>query len=194
MKAIKLILASGSPRRKELLASLCRDFDIVVPAVEELAWSAEPPASFALRMAHEKALAVSGMMASDDKVCIVAADTIVVLDDRILGKPKDGADAVCMLRDLSGREHTVITGLCVMVVKGARHVIHGDAVRTKVKFRDVSDDEIRAYVATGDPMDKAGAYAIQGGAATMVEGIEGSYTNVIGLPMESLSRIFKELG
>lgn len=187
--AVRLILASASPRRRELLAGLERPFDVISPHIDETAWFHEAPASFALRMAHEKALAVLNGRPVTESVCIIAADTIVVLDERILGKPTDTADAIVTLHALSGKPHTVITGLCVMRRVGDRIAIKGDAVRTAVSFRTLSEAEIHHYVASGEPMDKAGSYAIQGGAAGMVDHIDGSYSNVVGLPMETLVRL-----
>lgn len=183
-----MILASASPRRRDLLAGLERPFDVISPQIDETAWSNEAPASFALRMAHEKALAVWNGRPISESVCIIAADTIVVLDGRILGKPAGTSDAIDTLHALSGKPHTVITGLCVMRRIGAEVSIKGDAVRTAVTFRLLSEAEIHHYVASGEPMDKAGSYAIQGGAAGMVDHIDGSYSNVVGLPMETLVR------
>ena len=186
---IRLILASASPRRRELLAGLERPFDVISPQIDETAWVGEAPANFALRMAHEKALAVLQGQSASEPVCVIAADTIVVLEGRILGKPVDAADAVATLHALSGKPHTVITGLCVMRRDGDGLSVKGDAVRTAVSFRVLSEAEIHHYVASGEPMDKAGSYAIQGGAAGMVDHIDGSYSNVVGLPMETLVRL-----
>jgi septum formation protein len=186
---IRLILASASPRRRELLAGLERPFEVISPQIDETAWAGEAPANFALRMAHEKALAVLSGQSVGEPVCIIAADTIVVLDGRILGKPVDTADAVATLHALSGKPHIVITGLCLMTRDGDGLTIKGDAVRTAVSFRPLSEAEIHHYVASGEPMDKAGSYAIQGGAAGMVDHIDGSYSNVVGLPMETLVRL-----
>ena len=186
---IRLILASASPRRRELLAGLERPFDVISPQIDETAWVGEAPANFALRMAHEKALAVLQGQSASEPVCVIAADTIVVLEGRILGKPVDAADAVATLHALSGKPHTVITGLCVMRRDGHGLSVKGDAVRTAVSFRVLSEAEIHHYVASGEPMDKAGSYAIQGGAAGMVDHIDGSYSNVVGLPMETLVRL-----
>jgi septum formation protein len=127
-------------------------------------------------------------------VSIIAADTIVVLDDLILGKPADAADAARMLRLLSGRRHVVITGISILHRIGDTIRMHGDAVRTFVSFRHVGEQEIHHYVASGEPMDKAGAYAIQGGAGGMVDHIDGSYSNVVGLPMEAVSRLLAGTG
>lgn len=185
----RLILASASPRRRELFSSLDRPFDVQVPAINEMVWPGEAPASFAQRMAHEKAWAVVSSLPEKFPVCVIAADTIVVLNGRILGKPVDTADAIATLRALSGQQHVVITGLCVWHFNGHGHAIQGEAVRTSVMFREVSEMEIQHYVASGEPMDKAGSYAIQGGAAGMIDHIDGSYSNVVGLPMETLVKL-----
>jgi len=186
VKNARLILASASPRRRELLAALERPFDVVVPDIDESALPGEAPASFALRMAYEKALAVVSSLSGGEPACIIAADTIVVLNEKILGKPADTADATATLRALSGQRHVVITGLCVWLRDDRGHTMRGDAVRTSVTFRTLSDAEIHHYVASGEPMDKAGSYAIQGGAAGMIDHIDGSYSNVVGLPMETV--------
>jgi septum formation protein len=186
----RLVLASASPRRRELLAGLERPFDIIVPDIDETPRPREAPASYVLRMAFEKAQAVAGGLADDGRsLCLIAADTTVVLGDRMLAKPADEAEATEMLRALSGKEHQAITYLCVWERNGEGERIRGEAVRTRVVFRAVSEAEIHHYVQSGEPMDKAGAYAIQGGAAGMVDHIEGSFTNVVGLPMESLTRL-----
>lgn len=189
LKIGRLILASSSPRRKELLGELNIPFEIISPDTDETAWPNETPASFALRMAHEKAEAVANSLDAPHTFTILAADTVVVLNGSILGKPADKEDAMRMLRDLSGNEHTVITGVCIMHRENGRELYHGDAVRTSVTFREVGDDEIITYVESGEPMDKAGAYAIQGGAAGMVDHTDGSYSNVVGLPMERVRQL-----
>jgi septum formation protein len=168
-----LTLASASPRRHELLATLGLDFNIVVPKIDETPQPDEKPRTFAERMAKEKADAVEA------GGIIIAADTIVVQGEMILGKPTNEQHATDMLRTLSGAMHEVITGVCV---KSAERTLVF-SVSTQVEFRAVAEGEIEAYVATGEPMDKAGAYAIQGGAGQMVRRIEGSYTNVVGLPL-----------
>ena len=144
-----------------------------MPEIDETPFPAEKPRAFAERLAEEKACAV------DAAGLIIAADTIVVHHQKILGKPADAAHAREMLTALSGDRHEVITGVCLRY-KGHTRVF---SARTEVLFRIVQDAEIEAYIATGDPMDKAGAYAIQGGAAHMVQSISGSYTNVVGLPL-----------
>lgn len=187
MKNLRMILASASPRRRELLGQLGRAFEVIVSGLEEAPWPGEKPASYALRNAGDKGREVLGRVEGD--VAIVAADTIVVLGDRILEKPRDADEAKAMLRELSGREHEVITGLCVLSRRGTDLRFQADAVRTAVVFRALSETEIAAYVATGEPMDKAGAYAIQGGAAAFVVETRGSYSNVVGLPLDELRRM-----
>jgi len=170
-----LVLASASPRRRELLASLGLEFDVRVPAIEEIAKKGETPRTFSERLAAEKAAAVP----VESGTTVIAADTIVVQDGRILGKPSDAAHATEMLSRLAGKSHEVITGVCV-----ARNAVSRVfSVSTEVVFRDLTKEEITDYVSSGCPMDKAGAYAIQGGAAHMVRAINGSYTNVVGLPL-----------
>jgi septum formation protein len=189
-----IVLASASPRRRDLLASLGRPFRVVAPGIDEQPWPKEAPASYALRNASDKARHVAGGLPAGRRTLIIAADTIVVLDGDILEKPHDAEHAAAILRRLSGRTHEVITGLCVLDVGGVSTRERAEAVRTDVDFRDLSPEEIAAYVASGEPLDKAGAYAIQGGAAAMVTGIRGSHTNVVGLPMERLRAILAELG
>jgi septum formation protein len=171
----KLVLASTSPRRRELLASLGLEFEIRSPDIDETPRPDESPGNHAERLAAEKAEAV----ADDVDSVFIAADTIVVLNNRILEKPADEQDAFTMLSALSGNTHEVITGVCIR--KGSR--IDVFSVATQVIFRTLKKNEILNYIATGCPMDKAGAYAIQGGAAHMVQKIQGSYTNVVGLPL-----------
>lgn len=169
----KLVLASASPRRSELLSNLGLEFEIIMPQIDETPQAGEAPRAFAERLAQEKAEAV------DAVGTIIAADTIVVHQDRILGKPTNEAHAREMLTNLSGQTHEVITGVCIR--QGSRSVVF--SVSTEVVFRTLTEREIEAYIASGCPMDKAGAYAIQGGAAHMVRAINGSYTNVVGLPL-----------
>ena len=175
-----VVLASASPRRSELLASLGLEFTVRVPAIKEVANPGETPRAFAERLAAEKAAAVPAALGD----IIIAADTIVVLDGRILGKPRNEDHAVEMLSNLSGKIHEVITGVCIRN-KAASRVF---SLSTEVVFRELTQTEIADYVASGCPMDKAGAYAIQGGAAHMVCAINGSYTNVVGLPLSELHK------
>jgi septum formation protein len=170
-----LVLASASPRRRELLASLGLEFEIRSPDIDETPRPNELPRAFAERLAFEKAEAV----ADDAATIFIAADTIVVQNNHILGKPIDEQDALEMLSALSGKTHEVITGVCIR--QGSRADVF--SVITQVVFRTLEKKEILIYIETGCPMDKAGAYAIQGGAAHMVKEIRGSYTNVVGLPL-----------
>ncbi len=170
----KLILASGSPRRAELLRQAGMEFDIVVPQIDESPLPGEAPAEFVCRTAREKAESLPA-----GNAIILAADTAVVDGDRILGKPIDTQDAAAMLRSLSGRTHEVMTGVCLRF-PNQTNCFH---VETRVIFRNLSEKEIADYAATEEPLDKAGAYAIQGGAAKMVRRVEGSYSNVVGLPL-----------
>jgi len=182
----RVILASGSPRRKELLGEMGIEFEIDVPDVDETVGGA--PEHMVAVLAERKARAVAERRKNG---LIVAADTLVALNERALGKPCDDEEAKEMLRALSGRTHDVFTGVCVMDAATGRVLV--DAVRTGVRFRKLSEAEIEAYVATGEPRDKAGAYAIQGGAGAFVDGYEGSRTNVIGLPVERLAEMLKEM-
>jgi septum formation protein len=176
-----LVLASASPRRRELLASLGLDFSVLIPEIDETPKAGEQPRAHAERLAAEKALAIH----AEPATVVVAADTIVVQGMDILGKPRDPAHAFAMLSRLSGTTHEVITGVCVR--RGERSDVF--SVSTEVAFRTLEITEIEAYVASGCPMDKAGAYAIQGGAAHMVHSINGSYTNVVGLPLCELHEV-----
>ncbi|AKJ65408.1 Maf family protein [Kiritimatiella glycovorans] len=172
---LELVLASGSPRRRRMLKQLGLNFRVAVPAIDEAALAGEGPEAHALRLAAEKARAV----AAPGNAVVLAADTVVAHRGDILGKPSGGREAAAMLRRLSGRTHRVITGVCILA--GAREQTF--SVSTEVEFKTLTAAEIERYVRTGEPMDKAGAYGIQGGAAPMVRAIRGSYTNVVGLPL-----------
>ncbi len=184
---MRIVLASASPRRRELLRNAGIDC-IVQPAnIEEVRRAGETPTDFAERMAREKAQAVRKSCAEE---WILAADTIVVVAGEVLGKPAHGEDASRMLRLLAGREHQVITAVCLL---GADF----EDVRsesTTVYFSPMSDTEIRDYIVTGEPMDKAGAYAIQGIASRWISKIEGDYSNVVGLPVDLVWRMLREYG
>lgn len=180
----KIILASSSPRRKKLMTTAGLEFDIIVRDVDESIPEGTAPVDAAKMTAKKKALAV----AAEYSDCIViGADTIVVADKKILGKPADKADACRMLKMLSGIEHEVITGVCIVCGENSESF----ASVSKVKFYDLTDEEIEAYVATNEPMDKAGAYGIQGRGCTLVEKIEGDYFNIVGLPVAELNRKLK---
>lgn len=173
-----LVLASASPRRSELLRSVGLVFEVVPSRAQENGMSGESPHMAALRWAREKAKVVAEQYPHK---WVLAADTIVVLGDQVLGKPRDPEEAVNTLRKLSGCVHNVISGICLM--RAGRDFERVDAVNTEVRFKQVTLPEIDAYVLTGEPLDKAGAYGIQGIGAFMVEHICGSYTNVVGLPL-----------
>jgi septum formation protein len=182
----RVILASASPRRRELLARLVPAFEVVPADVEEEPLPGERPESTARRLAREKWRTISAL---HPEAIVVAGDTVVAVGERQLAKPKDEAEAREMLRALSGRAHEVLTAICI---GPCRRPIERIA-STTVRFRELGDEEIARYVATGEPMDKAGAYAIQGGAAAFVASVEGSTTNVIGLPLEALEEALAEL-
>ena len=185
---MEIILASASPRRRELLERMGLEFRICTAEHDETMDLSASAESEACRVSRLKAEAVQALCRSD--ALIIAADTIVVCEGRILGKPADEEEAYEMLRLLSGREHRVITGLCVLQGERVRCV----SEVTKLRFRELSDEQIRAYIATGEPMDKAGAYGIQGKASVFVPGIEGDYYNVMGLPVCTLAQILEEFG
>ena len=181
-----IILASKSPRRRELLEKLGLDFTVMTEDVDESMDPALPLEREILRVSEAKARAVQA--GPDD--LIISADTVVCVDGKRLGKPADEADAKAMLRALSGRAHTVVSGLCVL--RGDR--CETASVSTNIHFRPLSDREIDAYVASGEPMDKAGAYGIQGLAAIFVDKLDGDYYNVMGLPLCALAELLKRFG
>ncbi len=170
-----LILASASPRRKELLEAAGLRVDVRPQDVDETPFADEDAVACALRLARSKADAVPEAAAP-----VLAADTVVTVDGRLLGKPADPDEAAAMLRALSGRPHAVVTAFALRFPDGTRHL---QAVTTRVTFRDLTDVEIRRYVVTGEPMDKAGAYAIQGQGMALIDHVDGSWTNVVGLPL-----------
>jgi septum formation protein len=191
-----LVLASASPRRQELLRNAGIPFTVQAADINETPLVGETPRDCAERLAREKALTVSK---GRPQQWVLGADTIVVVDDMILLKPSDADDAVRMLRMLSGRTHEVITGVCLVkpVASGQWSVASNTdtaSETTLVTFCELSDDEIRSYVATGEPMDKAGAYGIQGIASRWVPRIEGDYSNVVGLPVALVYRMLRERG
>jgi len=185
---MQIILASASPRRQQLLELIDLDFDIMVSEVEEDNAKDILPEELAMAHAIDKAIDVSKRVSGN--AIVIGADTIVVVDGKVFGKPKDYNEAVRMLTILAGRDHIVISG--VAVVKGGG-IVSGFSTTT-VTFRPLSQSEIERYVATGEPMDKAGAYAIQGRGALLVKGITGCYTNVVGLPLVKLSELLRQIG
>ncbi len=183
---MNIILASQSPRRRELLGLFRLPFIVRVADIDETMDPSKAPFDEVARVSRAKALAVE--REQDDLV--IAADTLVVCGDRVLGKPRDEADAKAMLQLLSGRDHQVMTGMTVARGDRSRTVTEV----TDIHFRPLSDGEIEAYVATGEPMDKAGSYGIQGGAALFAEKMVGDYYNVMGLPVCRLWQLLREFG
>ncbi|MCM2359813.1 MAG: Maf family nucleotide pyrophosphatase [Geobacteraceae bacterium] len=185
----KIILASASPRRAELLASAGVEFEVFAGNIPEEPLPGETPPDHVVRLAREKAMDVAARVAGR---FFIGADTVVVCDGEIMGKPKDAADAARMLFKLSGVPHSVITGYAIFDRERGDAI--SEAVTTRVYFKHLYPEEISAYIATGCPFDKAGAYAIQGGAAHMVQRIDGSYTNVVGLPLCEVVEALRRIG
>lgn len=183
-----IILASQSPRRKQLLNQIGCSHITMASTVSEDNNADLMPAELVVYHATLKALEIAARCKSDD--VIIGADTIVVLDGKVFGKPKDDSEATYMLTQLSGRTHRVISGVTVV----ADGCVYSDSQETNVKIRSLSKEEIEHYVETGEPMDKAGAYAIQGIGALLVEYIQGCYTNVVGLPLVTLNRLISQAG
>jgi len=194
----ELILASSSPRRQELLREIGIPFQVHAANINEDQMLREDPIAYALRLAQAKAEAVAVQYPQS---YVLGADTIVVVDGEVLGKPKDREDAARMLRVLSGRGHEVTTAVSVVVpgtvapsVVAPGTLVETRASTTKVYFRELSEDEIQRYVAGGEPMDKAGAYAIQGGASRWTDRIEGEFSNVVGLPLSLVTDMLRTNG
>jgi septum formation protein len=187
MTAPRVVLASSSPRRRELLTLIGIPHAVVPADIDETPFDDEQPHAHAERLAREKALAVARV---EPGAVVVGADTIVVMDGDILGKPRDEAMAAAMLRRLSGRAHVVLTA--VAVARGERVVAGVESV--DVRFRELSDEDIARYIATREPMDKAGAYGIQGFGATIVDRIDGDYFAVMGLALGRMIRLLAEVG
>jgi len=183
-----LVLASSSPRRAELLGAAGIPFVVRAANVDETRRKDEPPVAYVERLSRDKALAVRNE--DDPSELILGADTTVVIADEVAGKPVDDEDAVRMLRGLSGVWHEVLTAVTLLCGEDSRVAVEV----TRVKFAPLTDKEIRRYVASGEPRDKAGAYAIQGYAALFIERIEGSYSNVVGLPVRTVYELARELG
>ncbi len=187
MSDCRVVLASSSPRRRELLKLIGIAHEVRPANIDETMRPREAPRRHAERLAREKASAIA---TRDPDIITIGADTVVVINRKVLGKPSDAEQAAWMLGMLSGREHTVITAVAVSRGKKLRSAIE----EVRVKFRRLRDDEIEAYIATGEPMDKAGAYGIQGYGATIVERIEGDYFAVMGLPLVRLIGLMRDVG
>jgi septum formation protein len=187
---LRVILASQSPRRRELLTLIGIAHDVMPADINEDVRAGELPAAYTERLAREKAAAIESKIGNDQHTLVIAADTTVVVDRDILGKPTDAADARAMIRRLAGREHIVMTGIAV--ARGGR--VESAVEEVGVTFRALSDEEIARYVATGEPMDKAGAYGIQGWGATIVERVDGDYFSVMGLGLRRTIELMARLG
>jgi septum formation protein len=188
-----LVLASASPRRKELLTQAGYEFKVMPANILEERHPNEDPATFVTRLAQEKAQSVHDQLVSgspEKSHIVLGADTIVVTPEEVLGKPQGKEDAARMLRQLSGRIHQVITGVCLI----SKEKTEIAAETTSVTMRETSNEEIAAYIATGEPMDKAGAYAIQGYAARWIPRIQGCYFNVVGLPIARVAEMLERAG
>lgn len=187
---MKLILASASPRRRELLRAAGIRFEVEAADIPEVPGEGEDPRAFAERLARDKALTVA---VEHPDAWVLGADTTVVIDGEILNKPENAQDAARMLRLLSGRAHEVITAVCLARV-GKVRVVDVRSETTRVTFAELSEEDIAFYVSTGEPMDKAGAYGIQGIASRWIPRIEGDYSNVVGLPVALVWRMLRERG
>ena len=187
-----IVLASASPRRKELLSNLVNEFEIKPADIDETPFALEQPQEYVVRMAREKAEAAIAHYQLSHRDVIIASDTSVVLGETILGKPENFAHAQSMLRALSGTTHEVMTSLCVC--NGGLNRVATTNVISQVEFRELSDLEIEHYWATGEPQDKAGAYAIQGLGGMFVKHITGSFSAVVGLPVYEVTQLLSEFG
>ena len=184
---MNIILASASPRRKEILENTNVKFKIMASSIEELTLEGESPCQMVMRLAFEKGIDIASRQKSD---LVISADTIVVLDNTVLGKPKDEIEARKMITSLSGRTHQVITGISLINLDNNKKII--DYVISNVKFKNLSEEDINDYIRTKESLDKAGAYGIQGYGALLVEEIQGDYFNIVGLPISRLSDLLKK--
>jgi len=188
IKLPKLILASASPRRAEILKAVGWEYEKEIADIDETELPDENPEDYVRRLAREKAEAVAGKYTN---ALVLGADTIVVIENQIVGKPKDTADARRMLKLLSGNWHEVITGVALVKVTGGISEMKVDLQKTRVKFAELADAEIEFLIERGEPLDKAGAYAVQAQAALFIEEIEGDYWNVVGLPVRLVYKLSK---
>lgn len=184
---MEIILASASPRRKEILGNTNVKFNVIKSEIDEVVLDNEKPQQVVMRLAFEKCLDIASNHEED---LVIGADTIVVLDDEILGKPKDENEAYEMIKKLSNRTHQVMTGISLINLHSNKKII--DCVVSDVKFKDLSEEDIRDYIQTNESLDKAGAYGIQSYGALLVEEIKGDYFNIVGLPISRLSDLLKE--
>ena len=195
---MKLVLASSSPRRSELLSQIGVSFDVLSTDIDETPVAGEQASTYVVRMAREKVLACIALQQDTQAFTIVGADTSVIVDDNILGKPADYKEAKEMLLSLSGRVHQVMTSICVAVCNDGINTESPDIttrlVTTDVKFKPLNETQIKAYWSSGEPRDKAGAYGIQGFGAVFVESINGSYSAVVGLPLAEVAELLALAG
>ncbi len=195
MTNLNIILASGSPRRKQLLTSLGLQFQVIVSNVSETVESAMTPSDYVRTIARRKAEAVYHCVSDKPELnngLIISADTTVTIDGKMLGKPRDAQDAFAMLSQLQGRTHEVLSAICLLKIDEFKCLI--EHVTTSVTMKTLTPSEITAYCDTGEPLDKAGAYAIQGIGATLIHRIEGDYFNVVGMSLSLLSDMLAKLG
>lgn len=184
---MKIILASASPRRKEILENTSVKFDVMASSIKELTIDGESPCQMVMRLAFEKGMDIASRQKSD---LIISADTIVVIDNTVLGKPENEIEARKMITSLSGRTHQVITGISLINLDNNKKII--DYVISNVKFKNLSEEDINDYIRTKESLDKAGAYGIQGYGALLVDEIQGDYFNIVGLPISRLSDLLKK--
>ncbi|MCR8746498.1 Maf family protein [Romboutsia lituseburensis] len=184
---MNIILASASPRRKEILENTNTKFEIIKSEIDEVILANELPSQVVMRLAFEKSIDIASKHPDS---LVIGADTVVVLDNNILGKPKDSSDAFNMIKQLSGKTHQVITGISLINLNVNQKII--DYVVSNVKFKDLSEEDIKDYIQTNESLDKAGAYGIQGYGAMLVEEIQGDYFNIVGLPISRLSDLLKK--
>ncbi|MGL4911371.1 MAG: Maf family protein [Romboutsia sp.] len=184
---MNIILASASPRRKEILENTNVKFDIIKSEIDEVILDQELPPEVVMRLAFEKAMDIAS---KNEDSLVIGADTVVVLDNTILGKPKDEEDAFDMINKLSGKTHQVVTGISLINLNVNKKII--DYVVSNVKFKDLSKEDIIDYIKTNESLDKAGAYGIQGYGALLVEEIQGDYFNIVGLPISRLSDLLRK--
>ena len=188
ISTVKMILASGSPRRKELLTRLGYDFNIIAPEIDENILDGENPEQHVMRLALGKAMNVAQNNPAD---LVIGADTVVVLGEKILGKPSSPDEAIAMLTLLSGKAHTVYTGLALVLFD--EEIIKSDFDKTRVVFNPLNKADIASYVASGEPLDKAGAYGIQGMGSFLVKNYDGEFDTVIGFPTKLFSKMYGEV-